>query len=45
MVQKNDALLAKKEEVKYSEALQDAARSLYLPNVDITGSYTHFDSR
>ncbi|PHR86851.1 MAG: hypothetical protein COA76_14040 [Moritella sp.] len=43
VVQKNDALLAKKEEVKYSEALQDAARSLYLPNVDITGSFTHFD--
>jgi outer membrane protein TolC len=43
VAQKNDALLAKKEEVKYSEALQDAAKSLYLPNVDITGSYTHFD--
>ncbi len=43
VVQKNDALLAKKEEVKHSEALQDAAKSLYLPNVDITGSYTHFD--
>ncbi len=43
VVQKNDALLAKKEEVKYSEALQDAATSLYLPNVDITGSYTHLD--
>ncbi|QFI39244.1 TolC family protein [Moritella marina ATCC 15381] len=43
VAQKNDALQAKKEEVKHSEALQDAAKSLYLPNVDITGSYTHFD--
>ncbi|PKH05532.1 TolC family protein [Moritella sp. Urea-trap-13] len=43
VAQKNDALQAKKEEVKYSQALQDAAKSLYLPNVDITGSYTHFD--
>jgi len=43
VAQKNDALLAKKEEVKHSEALQGAAKSLYLPNVDITGSYTHFD--
>ena len=43
VAQKNDALLAKKEQVKHSEALQDAAKSLYLPNVDITGSYTYFD--
>ncbi|QUM86773.1 MULTISPECIES: TolC family protein [unclassified Moritella] len=43
VVQKNDALQAKKEEVKHSEALQSAAKSLYLPNVDITGSYTHLD--
>lgn len=43
VIQKNDALLAKKEEVKHSEALQEAAESLYLPNIDITGSFTHFD--
>jgi len=43
VAQKNDALLAKKEEVKHSEALQDAAKSLFLPSVDITGSYTYFD--
>jgi len=43
VAQKNDALLAKKEQVKHSQALQDAAKSLYLPNVDITGSFTHFD--
>ena len=43
VAQKNDALQAKKEQVKYAQALQDAAKSLYLPNVDITGSYTHFD--
>ena len=43
VAQNNDALQAKKEEVKHSEALQDAAKSLFLPNVDITGSYTHFD--
>ncbi|SQD79094.1 TolC family protein [Moritella yayanosii] len=43
VAQKNDALQAKKEQVKYAQALQNAAKSLYLPNVDITGSYTHFD--
>jgi outer membrane protein TolC len=43
VAQKNDALQAKKEEVKHSEAMQQAAKSLYLPNVDITGSYTHLD--
>ncbi|MFT5881284.1 MAG: outer membrane protein TolC [Moritella sp.] len=43
VAQKNDALQAKKEEVKHSEAMQQAAKSLYLPNVDITGSFTHLD--
>ncbi len=44
VAQKNDSLQAKKEEVKQSEAMQQAAKSLYLPNVDITGSFTHFDN-
>lgn len=43
VVQKNDALQAKQEEIKYSQAMQDAAKSLYLPQVDITGSYTYLD--
>lgn len=45
VVQKNDALQAKQEEVKHSQALQQAAKSLYLPQVDITGSYTKFDQQ
>ena len=43
VVQKNDALQAKQEEVKHSQALQQAAKSLYLPQIDVTGSYTRFD--
>lgn len=43
VVQKNDGLQAKKEGVIRSEAIQDAAKSLYLPNIDITGSYTYFN--
>jgi len=43
VVQKNDALQAKQEQVKHSQSLQQAAKSLYLPQIDITGSYTRFD--
>ncbi len=43
VVQKNDGLQAKKEGVIRSEAMQEAAKSLYLPGINITGSYTYFN--
>lgn len=39
----NDGLRAQKEDITRSQALKTAAKSLYLPSVDITGSYTYFD--
>ena len=43
VAQQNDALQAKQEQVNNAEAMQEAAKSLYLPEVNITGSFTHFD--
>jgi outer membrane protein TolC len=39
----NDAIAAERTSVERARHIQDAARAMYLPQVDITGSYTRLD--
>ena len=39
----NDGLKAEKEGEKHAKIMKEAASSMYLPSVNLTGSYTHID--
>jgi len=43
--EKNDALLASMAEVEQAEYKQDAAKSLYLPEIDFSASYIYLDDK
>ncbi len=43
VVDKNDGLKADRSNVKYSELKKSSAKSMYLPSVTLTGTYTHLN--
>ena len=40
---KSDALSASKDDVLRSKLKSSSAKSMYLPSISVTGSYTHLD--
>lgn len=43
VLKKNDAIAAERASVERTHHLQNAARAMYLPQLDLTGSYTRLD--
>ena len=43
VLKKNDAIAAERTSVERAHHLQNAARAMYLPQIDLTGSYTRLD--